>query len=234
MLAVLKRELSAYFKAPVGYVFIAASFLFSGFFFWMFSLSVGSTDVSGVFQGMFYVYMIFVPILTMRLMAEDNRQKTDQLLLTAPVSLFGLVMGKFLSAYIIFLMGDVIMLIYGVVMSFYASVNWAMILGNFVALALAGGIFVAAGLFISSLTESQMIAAIGSFALNLALMLITTVSSVIPWKVVSDIIASLSVFDRYYEFTTVIFSLSNTFFFLSVIVIFLFLTVRVLEKRRWA
>ena len=234
MLAVLKRELSAYFKAPVGYVFIAASFLFSGFFFWMFSLSVGSTDVSGVFQGMFYVYMIFVPILTMRLMAEDNRQKTDQLLLTAPVSLFGLVMGKFLSAYIIFLMGDVIMLIYGVVMSFYASVNWAMILGNFVALALAGGIFVAAGLFISSLTESQMIAAIGSFALNLALMLITTVSSVIPWKVVSDIIASLSVFDRYYEFTTGIFSLSNTFFFLSVIVIFLFLTVRVLEKRRWA
>ncbi|MBQ7835432.1 MAG: ABC transporter [Ruminiclostridium sp.] len=234
MLAVLKRELSAYFKAPVGYVFIAASFLFSGFFFWMFSLSVGSTDVSGVFQGMFYVYMIFVPILTMRLMAEDNRQKTDQLLLTAPVSLFGLVMGKFLSAYIIFLMGDVIMLIYGVVMSFYASVNWAMILGNFVALALAGGIFVAAGLFISSLTESQMIAAIGSFALNLTLMLITTVSSVIPWKVVSDVIASLSVFDRYYEFTTGIFSLSNTFFFLSVIVIFLFLTVRVLEKRRWA
>lgn len=234
MLAVLKRELSAYFKAPVGYVFIAASFLFSGFFFWMFSLSVGSTDVSGVFQGMFYVYMIFVPILTMRLMAEDNRQKTDQLLLTAPVSLFGLVMGKFLSAYIIFLMGDVIMLIYGVVMSFYASVNWAMILGNFVALALAGGIFVAAGLFISSLTESQMIAAIGSFALNLTLMLITTVSSVIPWKIVSDVIASLSVFDRYYEFTTGIFSLSNTFFFLSVIVIFLFLTVRVLEKRRWA
>lgn len=234
MLAVLKRELSAYFKAPVGYVFIAASFLFSGFFFWMFSLSVGSTDVSGVFQGMFYVYMIFVPILTMRLMAEDNRQKTDQLLLTAPVSLFGLVMGKFLSAYIIFLMGDVIMLIYGVVMSFYASVNWAMILGNFVALALAGGIFVAAGLFISSLTESQMIAAIGSFALNLTLMLITTVSSVISWKVVSDVIASLSVFDRYYEFTTGIFSLSNTFFFLSVIVIFLFLTVRVLEKRRWA
>ncbi len=234
MLSVLKRELSAYFKAPIGYVFIAASFLFSGFFFWTFSLSVGSTDVSGVFQGMFYVYMIFVPILTMRLMAEDNRQKTDQLLLTAPVSLFGLVFGKFLSAYIIFLMGDVIMLIYGVVMSFYAEVNWAMIFGNFVALALVGGIFVSAGLFISSLTESQMIAAIGSFALNLTLMLITAVTSLIPWKFLSDIVMSLSVFDRYYEFTTGIFSLSNAFFFLSVIVIFMFLTVRVLEKRRWA
>lgn len=234
MLAVLKRELSAYFKAPIGYVFVAASFLFSGFFFWSFSLSIGSTDVAGVFQGMFYVYMLFVPILTMRLMAEDNRQKTDQLLLTAPVSLFGLVFGKFLSAYIIFLMGDVIMLIYGVVMSFFAEVNWAMIFGNFIALALVGAIFVASGLFISSLTESQMIAAIGSVALNLALMLITTLTSVIPWKVVNNIITSLSIFDRYYEFTEGIFSLSNTFFFLSVTVIFMFLTVRVLEKRRWA
>lgn len=234
MLSVLKRELSAYFKAPIGYVFIAASFLFSGFFFWMFSLSSGSTDVSPVFQGMFYVYMIFVPILTMRLMAEDNRQKTDQLLLTAPISLFGLVLGKFLSAYLIFLMGDIIMLIYGVVMSFFATVNWAMIFGNFLALAFVGGIFVSAGLFISSLTESQMIAAIGSFALNISLMLITTLTSVIPWKFLSDVIMSLSVFDRYYEFTTGIFSLSNMFFFLSVIVIFLFLTVRVLEKRRWA
>ncbi len=234
MLAVLKRELSAYFKAPIGYVFVAASFLFSGFFFWSFSLSMGSTDVAGVFQGMFYVYMLFVPILTMRLMAEDNRQKTDQLLLTAPVSLFGLVFGKFLSAYIIFLMGDVIMLIYGVVMSFFAEVNWAMIFGNFIALALVGAIFVASGLFISSLTESQMIAAIGSVALNLALMLITTFTSVIPWKVVNNIITSLSIFDRYYEFTEGIFSLSNTFFFLSVTVIFMFLTVRVLEKRRWA
>ncbi|MBQ8614915.1 MAG: ABC transporter [Ruminiclostridium sp.] len=234
MLAVLKRELSAYFKAPIGYVFIAASFLFSGFFFWMFSLSSGSTDVAPVFQGMFYVYMIFVPILTMRLMAEDNRQKTDQLLLTAPVSLFGLVLGKFLSAYVIFLMGDIIMLIYGIVMSCFATVNWAMIFGNFLALAFVGGIFVSAGLFISSLTESQMIAAIGSFALNISLMLITTLTSVIPWKFLSDVIMSLSIFDRYYEFTTGIFSLSNMFFFLSVIVIFLFLTVRILEKRRWA
>lgn len=234
MLSVLKRELSSYFKAPIGYVFVAASFLFSGFFFWSFSLSSGSTDVSGVFQGMFYVYMIFVPLLTMRLMAEDNRQKTDQLLLTAPVSLFGLVLGKFLSAYVIFLMGDIIMLIYGVVMSFFAAVNWAMIFGNFVALALVGAIFVSAGLFISSLTESQMIAAIGSFALNLSLMLITTLTSVIPWDFVNNIITSLSIFDRYYEFTEGIFSLSNTFFFLSVTVIFMFLTVRVLEKRRWA
>ena len=79
-----------------------------------------------------------------------------------------------------------------------------------------------------------MIAAIGSFGANLVLMLVTTIASVIPWDFARDIIGSLSVFDRYYEFTTGIFSFSNAFFFLSVMVIFLFLTVRVLEKRRWA
>lgn len=234
MLAVLKREFSGYFKAPIGYVFIAASFLFSGIFFWSFSLSVGSADISSVFLGMFYVYMVFVPLLTMRLLADDARQKTDQLLLTAPVSLFGLVFGKFLSAYFVFLLGDVIMLIYGVVMSFFATVNWALILGNFVALALIGAVFVSVGLFISSLTESQMIAAIGTFGANLLLVLINTIASVIPVQAISDIVLSLSIFDRYYEFTTGIFSLGNLLFLLSVMVIFLFLTVRVLEKRRWA
>ncbi|MGN0655453.1 MAG: ABC transporter permease [Ruminiclostridium sp.] len=234
MAAILKREFSAYFKSPVGYVFIAVSFLFSGFFFWLFSLSIGSTDISDVFVGMFYVFMVFVPVLTMRLLADENKQKTDQLLLTAPVGLMSLVFGKFLAAYLIFLMGDIIMLIYGVVLSFVTTVNWALILGNFVALALIGGVFVSAGLFVSSLTESQMVAAVGSIGVNLALALINVIASVIPVQFISDVLSSVSVFDRYYEFTTGIFSLGNVIFFVSVIVIFMFLTVRILEKRRWA
>ena len=234
MTAIIKRELSAYFKSPIGYVFIAVSFLFSGFFFWFFSLSVGSTDVSYVFLGMFYVYMIFVPVLTMRLMADENKQRTDQLLLTAPVGLMRLVSGKFLAAYGVFMLGDLIMLIYGVVMSTFATVNWAIILGNFVALALIGAVFVSAGLFVSTLTESQMVAAIGSIALNAALSLITVIASIIPVQAIADIISKLAVFDRYYEFTTGIFSLSGVIFFISVVVVFMFLTVRVLERRRWA
>ena len=234
MTAILKRELSAYFKSPIGYVFIAVSFLFSGFFFWYFTLSVGSTDVAAVFLGMFYVYMIFVPVLTMRLMADENKQRTDQLLLTAPLGLMRLVSGKFLSAYCVFMLGDIIMLMYGVVLSFFASVNWALILGNFVALALMGAVFVAAGLFVSTLTESQMVAAIGSIALNVALALINVIASVIPIQFISDIFKKISVFDRYNEFTTGIFSFSSVIFFISVVVIFLFITVRVLERRRWA
>ena len=234
MTAILKRELSAYFKSPIGYVFIAVSFLFSGFFFWYFTLSVGNTDVSFVFLGMFYVYMIFVPVLTMRLMADENKQRTDQLLLTAPIGLMRLVAGKFLAAYLVFLLGDIVMLMYGVVLSFFAAVNWALILGNFTALALIGAVFVSAGLFVSTLTESQMVAAIGSIALNVAMALINVIASVIPIQLISDVLSQISVFDRYYEFTTGIFSVSGVVFFASAAFIFLFLTVRVLERRRWA
>ncbi len=232
--AILKREFAAYFKSPIGYVFIAISFLFSGAFFWLFTLSVGGTDVSMVFLGMFYVYMIFVPVLTMRLLADENKMRTDQLLLTAPIGLFRLVAGKFLAAYIVFLLGDIVMLSYGVVLSFFVSVNWPLILGNFTALALIGAVFVSSGLFVSALTESQMVAAVGSIALNVALALINVAASVIPVKFISDILKDISVFDRYSEFTTGIFSISGVVFFISVTAVFLFITVRVLERRRWA
>ncbi len=234
MTAIMKRELSAYFKSPIGYVFIAVTFLFSGAFFWFFALSVGSTDLTYVFLGMFYVYMVFVPVLTMRLMADENKQRTDQLLLTAPLGLMRLVAGKFLSAYIVFLLGDIVMLIYGVVLSFFAAVNWAIIFGNFIAVALMGAVFVSAGLFVSTLTESQMVAAVGSIALNAALALLNVIATVIPVQIISDAVKQLSVFDRFYQFTTGIFSLSGVVFFISVTAVFMFITVRVLERRRWA
>ena len=163
MFAIFKRELKAYFTSPLGYVFLAIFYAFSGLFFYIFSLSVGSTDISSVFLMMFIVLMVFVPLLTMRLLSEDKKQKTDQLILTAPVSLLSIVMGKFLAAYAIFAIGVAVMPVYGFVMSTFATVSWLPIWGNTVGLLLLGGIFVSIGLFISSLTENQMIAAIGGF-----------------------------------------------------------------------
>ncbi|MGN0596444.1 MAG: ABC transporter permease [Ruminiclostridium sp.] len=234
MLAVFKREFGAYFSSPIGYVFIAVYLFFSGAFFYIFALSMGSTDLSYVFLGMFFVLMIFIPVLTMRLMSEDNKQKTDQLTLTAPISLFRLVMGKFLSAFSIFLISTSVLVVYAIVLSFFSEIAWAMVWGNVVGIILLGAVFIAAGLFISTLTENQMIAAVGSMAVNVALLLMDSLASVIPIKFISDILSSISVFSRFSEITTGIFSLSNVLFFVSVIVIFLFLTVRVLEKRRWS
>ena len=234
MFAIFKRELKAYFTSPLGYVFLAIFYAFSGLFFYIFSLSVGSTDISSVFLMMFIVLMVFVPLLTMRLLSEDKKQKTDQLILTAPVSLLSIVMGKFLAAYAIFAIGVAVMPVYGFVMSTFATVSWLPIWGNTVGLLLLGGIFVSIGLFISSLTENQMIAAIGGFFINLMILLMNTLKSALPNGFLQDVLSSISVYSRYSEITNGIFSLSSLIFFVSVIFIFLFLTVRVLEKRRWA
>lgn len=234
MFAIFKRELKAYFTSPLGYVFLAIFYAFSGLFFYIFSLSVGSTDISSVFLMMFIVLMVFVPLLTMRLLSEDKKQKTDQLILTAPVSLLSIVMGKFLAAYAIFAIGVAVMPVYGFVMSTFATVSWLPIWGNTVGLLLLGGIFVSIGLFISSLTENQMIAAIGGFFINLMILLMNTLKSALPNGFLQDVLSSISVYSRYSEITSGIFSLSSLIFFVSVIFIFLFLTVRVLEKSRWA
>lgn len=234
MFAIFKRELKAYFTSPLGYVFLAIFYAFSGLFFYIFSLSVGSTDISSVFLMMFIVLMVFAPLLTMRLLSEDKKQKTDQLILTAPVSLLSIVMGKFLAAYAIFAIGVAVMPVYGFVMSTFATVSWLPIWGNTVGLLLLGGIFVSIGLFISSLTENQMIAAIGGFFINLMILLMNTLKSALPNGFLQDVLSSISVYSRYSEITNGIFSLSSLIFFVSVIFIFLFLTVRVLEKRRWA
>ena len=234
MFAIFKRELRAYFTSPLGYVFLAIFYAFSGLFFYIFALSVGSTDISSVFLMMFMVLMVFVPLLTMRLLSEDKKQKTDQLTLTAPVSLLSIVMGKFLAAYAIFAIGVAVMPVYGFVMSTFATVSWLPIWGNTVGLLLLGGIFVSIGLFVSSLTENQMIAAIGSFFINLMILLMNTLTSALPTGFFKDVLSSISVYSRYSEITNGIFSLSSLIFFISVIFIFLFLTVRVLEKRRWA
>lgn len=234
MFAIFKREFRAYFTSPLGYVFLAIFYAFSGLFFYIFSLSVGSTDISSVFLMMFMVLMVFVPLLTMRLLSEDKKQKTDQLTLTAPVSLLSIVIGKFLAAYAIFAIGVAVMPIYGFVMSTFAKVSWLPIWGNTVGLLLLGGIFVSIGLFVSSLTENQMIAAIGSFFINLMILLMNTLTSALPTGFLQDVLSSISVYSRYSQITNGIFSLSSLIFFVSVIFIFLFLTVRVLEKRRWA
>lgn len=234
MLAIMKRELLSYFTSPLGYVFVAVFYLFSGVFLYLFTLYSQSADMSSVYIGMFFVMLIMIPILTMRLMAEENRQKTDQLLLTAPVSLPRLVMGKFLSAFSILAMCVLIFVVYGIVLSCFADMNWAIIWGNIVGMLLLGALCVSSGLFISTLTENQMIAAVGSIGLNIAFILVDSFASVMPIKFLQDFFYSLSFYSRYNEFTLGIFSLSNVFFFVSVAFVFLFLTVRVLERRRWA
>jgi len=234
MLAILKREIGSYFTSPIGYVFVAVCMLTSGLFFYINSLSAGSTDLSSVFVIMFFILMIFIPVLTMRLMSEEKRQKTDQLVLTAPVGLFGLVTGKFLSAFTVYLIGIAVLPVYGVVLSFFVHISWMTLWGNVAGIILLGGVYVSLGLLISTMTENQMIAAVGSMFLNLVIFLLDALSSIIPFKILSDAFKGISVYNRYIEFTMGIFTLSNVLFFVTFIAVLLFLTARVIERRRWA
>lgn len=238
MTAIFKREFSSYFISPLGYVFLAVFYGFSGLFLWLNCLASGQADMSGVFVLLFYVMVIMVPVLTMRTMAEDKRQKTDQLTLTAPVSLSGLVCGKFFAALCVFLLASAALLVYAIFISAAIDGNssfaWVSFWGNYVGLILMGAVFICAGIFISNLTENQMIAAVGGIGANIVLCIFDLLTNYVQIDSVKNIIAKLSVFNRYYEFTTGIFSLENVLFFVSIAVIFLFLTVRFTERRRWS
>jgi ABC-2 type transport system permease protein len=178
--------------------------------------------------------MILTPLLTMRLMSEDKRHKTDQVLLSAPVSLTAITLGKFLSAALVYTAGISVTLVFAVVFSAFVRVQWALIWGNYIALLLMGCSFISIGQCISSLTENQAIAAIGGFAAMFAVFLLDAIPSIIPHPLAQKIIEGVSFTKRYSPITMGILDLANLFFFISVCAVFLFLTTRVLEKRRWA
>ncbi|HIZ55906.1 MAG TPA: ABC transporter [Firmicutes bacterium] len=233
MLTILRRELNSYFTSAIGYIYLAVFYFFSGYFFQS-VISINSTDLSSVFLSLFLVLMFIVPILTMRLMSEDMKLRTDQLLLTAPLSLSGLVYGKFLAALTLFAAGTGITLIYAVVLSAFQVMEWTVIVGNILGLLLLGAALISIGLFISSLTENQVIAAVGGFAVMLMLMIMDAIAGSVPVAFLSELLYKISFMTRYAPFTTGILNLSNVLYFLSVAVIFNFLTVRVLEKKRWS
>ena len=126
------------------------------------------------------------------------------------------------------------MLLYAVVLSAFATIEWTVFFGNIIGLLLLGGALISVGLFVSGLTENQVVAAVGSFAIMMLLMLIDMIAGAIPIKFISDLIYKISFFDKYNEFTVGIFNFANILFFLSFMVVFLFLTIRALEKRRWS
>ena len=234
MTAVFKREFRAFFTSPVGYVVMAVLFCFSGWFFFLYNLASGSADMSSVFGNLFTIVLLLVlPILTMRLFSEEKRQKTDQALLTAPTSLTGIVVGKFLSALLMFAIGLSITIVYAVVIAVQVTPDWMVIIGNIVGLLLMSGMIIAIGMLISSLTESQFIAALGTFVVSFALLMIDNLKYLFNVSWLAAIVDFLSISQRYNDFTIGVIHYDDILFFLSMQALFVFLTVRVLDRKRW-
>lgn len=232
--AIFKREFKAFFTNPIGYVVLAVLFAVSGYFFYAYNMYSGMSSLNGVFGGLFTVSLLVIPFLTMRLFSEEKRQKTDQALLTAPTGLTGIVMGKYFAALALFVIGISITLVYAIVIAMQATPDWLVLTGNYVGLILVGGLVVSIGVFISSLTESQIIAALGTLAVSLLLMSVdvfATIFNSISW--ISTVTEFLSVSSRYNDFTAGLLQYDNVLFFVTLQALFIFLTVRVLDSKRW-
>ena len=232
--AIFRREMNAFFTSPIAYVYFAVFNVFSGIFFFSYCIASGTTDMSSVFMNMFTILLFLIPVLTMKLLSEERKQKTDQCLLTSPVSLTGIVVGKYLAALCVFAISLITFLVYALVISAYAPLNWAVIAGNIVGILLLGAAFISIGLFISGLTESQVVAAIASFVVMMLIFLVNFLGYSINNTIVQKILEAVSFQSRYEKFTTGVFSITGMLFFVSVAVIFNFLAIRVLERRRWA
>ena len=234
MAAIFKREFKSFFTTPLGYVILIIFNLFSGIYFWFGTLYSDTVDMAFVFSGFTTIVLSAVPILTMRLLSEERRQKTDQALLTAPVSLFSIVFSKFLAALLLYVIGISVTLVYSVVLAFIAQPTWSYILGNYLGLLLLGASMLAVGIFISSITENQLVAAIVSYAAMFFLLMSDTIANLFPVDFISTLFYYLSFQTRYDSFVAGIVSVDNVMFFVSITAIFVFLTTRVMEKRRWS
>lgn len=234
MFAIYKRELYSYFTTPIGYVFMAVFLAVSGFMFSICTLQSQTSDVSTYFQMLMFAYIVIIPLLTMKTFAEERRTRTEQLLLTAPVSLTGMVMAKFLAAFTIFFGTLLVSSVYFYPLSLYGEVNWARVWGSMFAMVLIGMTFIAIGIFVSSLTENQFTASLGTIGILLALMIVAMVNSLIDSYVIRSVLDWISIYSRYANFTYGIFDFGAVVYYISICVVFLFLSVRVFEKRRWS
>ena len=202
MRAIYKRELKSYFDSMIGYLFIAFLVFFLGIYFLAYNLSGGYPYFSAALSGLTTMMMIAVPILTMRSFSEDRKNKTDQLLFTAPVSVWGIVWGKYLSMVTVFAIPTAVFCLCPLIIRANGTAYLAADYGSLLAFFLMGCVFIAIGMWISSMTESLVVAAVGTFGVLLLLLLWPSLVSFIPSSAFASfagfwIIWSLAVFAFY-------------------------------------
>lgn len=286
MKAIYKKEFKGLMTSMIGYVFIAFLLVITGIYFTAYQLQSAYPEFSYTLQTIVFVFLIGTPILTMRVLAEEKRQKTDQLLLTSPVSVTGIVTGKYLALLNVFAVPVCIMAFYPLIMAQFGSVAFAETYTALFGFFLLGACYLAIGLFLSSVTESQVIAAVLTFLFLFAAYVIQGISSFFPETasasfytlavaaaalaygiynvlgkktaaiavglvleggltafyvvnasafegIIQDLLAVFDLAAPFEELAGGIFDVTAVLYYVSVIFIFLFLTVQVIEKRRW-
>ncbi len=237
MKAIFKRELKSYFTTPLGYVLLAvfAGLSTIGFIYYCLGNYYDYMDYVFTFI-MQWVLMFFCPMLTMKLFSDEQRSKTDQLLLTSKTSVTGIVLGKYLSASVFYAISLSITVIFEIiVLANSSAAKLPIFIGNFIATLFVGMAFIAIGMFISSLTENQIIAAFATFGVVLAFYLLDMlVKSNIASVLLSTIVGAVSIYGRYSNFALGLFDIEAAIYYVTIIALFCFLTARSIEKRRYS
>ena len=286
MLAVFAREFKSFFLNITGFVFMGLFLLITGLFFTFMNLLNSSPNFNGLLSNITFITLLVMPILTMRLLSEESRLKTDQLLLTSPLSVTSVVLGKYFAAMAVFFLTLVVTFTYPILLSTVGFPEGARIVGGYVGYFLLGACFISVGMFISSLTDNQVIAAVTTFFALFILWLLDLVQQVLPSDQTTSLIfagllvAGVTVFvfftirnllvcvatavvgggvvavfyilepanyqgfiirffqwfslvTRYDDFNRGILGLSPIVYYISFSAAFVFLTIRVIEKKRW-
>lgn len=237
MRSILKRELRQYFFTPMGYVFIAIFWLLSAAFFFLYNVLAGTSDLSALFGNLSYLFMLIVPLLTMRLFSEEQRLKTDQLLYCTPVSLWAAVLGKFAAAVCVLLVALAGTGVYLVILARYATLLPGMVLSHYAGFLLLCASYIAVGVFMSALTQSQITAAVLTLAVNMMLQLAEMAAPTlhVPYLTfIPTLMQALALNAHYAKFKSGVITPVDVGYFGVFIIVLLALTVYVLRSRRLA
>jgi ABC-2 type transport system permease protein len=233
---IARRELSSYFYSPIAYVALTLFLMAAGYLFWRDFVPGQPAGMRTIFDWMVWLLVFIVPVLCMGLMAQEWSTGTIEPLMTAPVEETDVVIGKFLGAFGFFCVLLAPTLLYVLLLRLYSRLDFGPIFSGYVGILLVGAMFVSVGLFCSSLTRSQVVAAVSAVAI---LFLIT----IAPWWALREGASTLSgrwrtlvdqgVYNRYVDFSKGVIDTGHVVFFVALTGVFLFLTTKVLESRRW-
>lgn len=234
MIFIFKKEVSAYFSTPFGFIFMGIFLLLSGIVFSTYNLVGGGGDLSGMFGLLANMSFMTYPVLTIKLFAEERRAGTEQLLLTSRLSATDIVLGKYLAAGFVFLATLAVTGVYVIILKTYGFPDLLAIAGSYIGFFLLGMAFIAVCTFTSSLADNQVTAAISSFGALVGLVMVGAVSRTLQIPVLSEILSALDITRQYDEFIRGIFRPGPICYFIGFSIVFICLTIISLGRRRFA
>ncbi len=233
MKAIYNRELDSYFHSGLAYIFGAFLLVFVGLAALVYNINGAVANFEYVLAAICLGFVIIIPLLTMRSITEERRQRTDQLLYSLPLNMYEIVCGKYLALLTVFAMPMVIVACYPLIFSRYGDVYLLSAYGSMFAFILLGAAWLAVGLFISSVTDKLAVSAGVTAVVILANYYASSLGDTIG-GFFAKVVSAISLFEHFYVFVNGIFDISAVIYFVSVIALFLFLTVMMMEKRRYS